>query len=457
MRPALLLLLSPAALVPQVGSSLTYPLANCWCGGFGAHAAVFDRRLWIVGGYGGGVEMPDEHGSPTALCGAGTSSEFSSRVWHHAGRNWVEISDADHPRWSPRRGLALVAGLSSSLWVIAGRDVSGGLLADVWSSQDGLVWSQVTASAAFTAREGHGALLLSGSLLLFGGHDGASELADVWSSSDGASWMQRAVTAAWSARRDFGAAVHGGKAFLVGGYGPAGALDDVWSSSDGSSWSREASGPWGTKVGPGLTSFDGYLWLMGGYKLLSTATMRHRPYQQRWSPTNAAVEVRYASKRLAFSDLELSGGNGYDVLVNSMQLGGLAQGSGVKVGDRLVSVHLYGQDRDWSAFVALDKGGIASAPVGPLTLTFEDATDHFAAYSSNWFLDDRMAYHADMWKSQDGVDWMLVSEHRWPGLPECQDSFAMLTAEAGPYGLRTRLEVLSGASGEQFYVTAAVS
>eukprot|EP00439_Symbiodinium_sp_Y106_P056719 s204_g7.t6 len=404
--------------------ALNAPVHNCWCGGFSAKTAVLGSDLWLLGGYGGGLSMADASSNSWNICGAGASTEFSARVWRYSGHTW-EVLAPQGSTFSARRGLALTAGLSK-LWVIAGRD-SGALLADVWSSPDGLVWTLETAAASFGTREGHGAAELSGDLFVFGGHDGATLLADTWSSSSGSTWTQTSATPGWAPRRDFGAVAHLGKIFLAGGYGATGLLEDVW-SGDGSSWIEElASAAWGPRAGPGLASFAEELWLFGGFRLLPTASYVPGPYQRHWSPedqisqflwlTESVARVSYASRRLALADISLSGGGGADVLVASTKRGGVADMRGVKVGDRLVSVLAFGLAEDFTAFEASPAGGLDALPAGEVVLGFIDPGS-VGTIPRKWSLDSQMPYTVDVWRSADGVTWTQQSEEFWDGLAE---------------------------------------
>ena len=65
----------------------------------------------------------------------------------------------------------------------------GGYKNDVWSSSDGVTWTQESASAAFPVRADHQVVAFNNKLWLIGGYDG-SRKNDVWSSSDGVNWYE---------------------------------------------------------------------------------------------------------------------------------------------------------------------------------------------------------------------------------------------------------------------------
>ena len=112
-------------------------------------------------------------------------------------------------------------------------------------------WTQVTKAAAFAERDGAGAATYNGKMWVLGGwaDDPAGGSAhvgynDVWSSTDGLNWTQvRPNTpgnpSVWEGRHCGGYAVFKNKIWIVGGdpllkhY-----QNDVWSSSDGVNWEQ---------------------------------------------------------------------------------------------------------------------------------------------------------------------------------------------------------------------------
>jgi leucine-zipper-like transcriptional regulator 1 len=72
------------------------------------------------------------------------------------------------------------------MWVIGGYDVNS-VKNDVWSSVDGVHWTQATAAAPFTARSSLQALVLNNQLCIVAGDD-STRTHDMWCSPDGAQW-----------------------------------------------------------------------------------------------------------------------------------------------------------------------------------------------------------------------------------------------------------------------------
>jgi leucine-zipper-like transcriptional regulator 1 len=79
-----------------------------------------------------------------------------------------------------------MAVFNGKMWVIAGYDTTS-MKNDVWSSTDGVTWTQATAAAAFTPRAQTQALVLNNQLCVVGGNDGG-RTHDMWCSPDGVQW-----------------------------------------------------------------------------------------------------------------------------------------------------------------------------------------------------------------------------------------------------------------------------
>ena len=67
------------------------------------------------------------------------------------------------------------------MWVIGGLTTGGVQHNDVWSSTDGITWTEVTDSAEWSVRELHQALVFGGKMWVVGGFDNVTYKNDVWS------------------------------------------------------------------------------------------------------------------------------------------------------------------------------------------------------------------------------------------------------------------------------------
>lgn len=168
----------------------------------------------------------------------------------------------------------------NKLWVIGGQSGSA-YKNDIWSSDDGKSWTQVSVTGTqFSGRAYHQVVTsnIGGSekLWLIGGFDGTSSKNDVWSSTDGATWTQSTLSGTpFSARQGHGlvaANIDGSeKLWLIGGFDGTKYKNDVWSSTDGANWTQ------GTLSGTPFSARQGHqvvvaniggnkkLWLIGGF------------------------------------------------------------------------------------------------------------------------------------------------------------------------------------------------
>ena len=81
-------------------------------------------------------------------------------------------------------------GFNGKLYLIAGEVgfTADTQLVDIWSSDDGTVWTLVTASPGFSPRSGHGVVVHAGEVLMIAGWP---ELHDLWASQDMLTWELR--------------------------------------------------------------------------------------------------------------------------------------------------------------------------------------------------------------------------------------------------------------------------
>ncbi len=183
-------------------------------------------------------------------------SEFFNDVWRSDdGSHWEEMTPA--AEWEGRAGLS-AASFKGKLWVLAGSqgdDVSIGgsgriFFNDVWYSNDGSVWHLATDSAPWPARAGGVALVKGGWLYLMGGEKGfvaqTDYFNDVWRTRNGVDWEE--VTgpggADWSARPGHKCAVVANHFVCMGGFGSPENPSDIWVSKDGADWTQVSDSPW---------------------------------------------------------------------------------------------------------------------------------------------------------------------------------------------------------------------
>lgn len=251
---------------PYQWTSVT--LKASFAGRDGAGAVVFGDRMWLLGGW-----NPKDKVNFPHIC--------NSEVWSSAdGLNWnLELLQAP---WEGRH-TAGYAVHDHKIWVVGGDANQRHYQNDVWSTEDGVNWTLVNDRAPWGNRVLHYTLVHDGKIWVMGGQTipqfapSAPEEAfynDVWNSEDGVSWTQVTPHAAWAPRGMIGgSAVFNGRMWILGG----GTYDtpaiptrkfynDVWSSADGMDWKRHvASAPWAPRQYHDVAVFDGRMWVMEGY------------------------------------------------------------------------------------------------------------------------------------------------------------------------------------------------
>ncbi len=114
--------------------------------------AVFDGRIWIIGG--------GQYPQPPA-----TQERLFSDVWSSAnGRDWTLVTS--QAPWLPRIHHSTVV-YADKLWVLAGHDADG-LKNDVWVSEDGARWTELP-GAPWSHRHAAATLVHNDTLWLMAG------------------------------------------------------------------------------------------------------------------------------------------------------------------------------------------------------------------------------------------------------------------------------------------------
>jgi len=129
---------------------------------YAAAVAVYGERLWLLGGAIKTPNNPPEKGYE--------HSTTYNDVWTSAdGSEWTRV--LEHAPWSPRQWFAARA-YAGKLWVIGGYDnVNAANLADVWHTQDGIHWTEVTCEGlSFSARHEPTCYVHKGSLWIVAGN-----------------------------------------------------------------------------------------------------------------------------------------------------------------------------------------------------------------------------------------------------------------------------------------------
>ncbi len=218
-----------------------------WQGRYGHQVVAFNGRQWLISGR--------------------DSFQAVEDVWSAADAvNWQ--LEVPHLSWSVPSGNReghTVAVHAGKLWILGGRNSL--FYNEVWSSPDGVNWTQETANAPWSARAYHATVVFNNRIWVIGGWNQSIPQAfnDVWSSPDGVNWTQEVAAAAWSARAVCTAAVFNNRMWIFGGSDAFGWENDVWSSSDGINWVQEtANAPWPGRVEHRSEVYRGRIWIFGG-------------------------------------------------------------------------------------------------------------------------------------------------------------------------------------------------
>jgi hypothetical protein len=203
-----------------------------------------------------------------------TSSSSSPAM---RGKIWVVLANSgivrysnDGVSWQQAAGSAPWAGqlqgpgiyFNDTMWMLMGEGEKA-----VWSSKDGVNWSphaiKTSPANQSLVRRDCGCVVFQGKIWLFGGINSTGTLTDVWSSPDGINWTQ-ATDKAWLPRWCMGAGVFHSQMWWCGGY-----FGEAWYTNDGVHWQKwkgEERNPWmgSMRLYPRLESFNNELWVLGG-------------------------------------------------------------------------------------------------------------------------------------------------------------------------------------------------
>lgn len=240
------------------------PNSNPWAQRSAFASVVFKGQIYMLGG-----ENP---------FGA------ISSVWRTPdGEHWEELLRT--APWPGRRGHAAVV-KDGYIWIYGGGSRTE-VYSDVWRSPDGIHWEQVTANAGWAPRYFFGAAAYDGSLWAAGGLDASSfsgvgpgsGRSDVWRSDDGVTWEQVSTTAAWGPNFSMGMVTHNNALWMVGGtrftQNALLGVDKAWTSTDGINWTEaNADLPFRGSV-PALRSYAGKLWFSGGLAEINQGDTRY--------------------------------------------------------------------------------------------------------------------------------------------------------------------------------------
>jgi len=162
----------------------------------------------------------------------GNGGESESENQSFATRT-VITSIATNSAQIGRRGAHSSVVFDNKVWAVSGRvfDIDGTYLGepnDVWNSDDGVDWIQVTDNANFRGRSRHSSVVFNDKMWILGGIIGTESTSEIWNSDDGINWTLVSDTSGLDFRDD-NVMVFDNKLWLID--------DEVWFSEDGVVWS----------------------------------------------------------------------------------------------------------------------------------------------------------------------------------------------------------------------------
>lgn len=137
-------------------------------------AAVFNDGLWVLGG------------SPN------TDLWRSDPEAMNTGEVWIEVDTSSSPDFFEPRVYPQVVVFDGALWLMGGLELDDyEYKNDVWRSDDGIIWTEVTDTSAFNGRFDHQVVVFDNAFWVIGGlNSGFQGTNDIWRSSDGIDWRQ---------------------------------------------------------------------------------------------------------------------------------------------------------------------------------------------------------------------------------------------------------------------------
>jgi len=238
-------------------------------GGKSNHTAiVFKNKFWIIGG--------------------GFSDIWSSTN----GIDWVR-NDLSGP-FGSREGHSTVV-YDGKLWVIGGTKGSE-QMNDVWYSEDGITWTEAASSTQFSPRTDHTTVVFDGKMYLMGGTtiQDFSPLFynDIYTSTDGINWTEVATESVFEIRANQTSLVYDNKMWVIGGWQALTnqetmeqdvvSFADVWYSENGTQWNKlNGNDSYTGRLGHASVLFENKILISGGLNIDQDDNLRSH-YNDVW-------------------------------------------------------------------------------------------------------------------------------------------------------------------------------
>jgi hypothetical protein len=176
-----------------------------------------------------------------------------------------------------------VVAFKGYIWVMGGQTLpqiapeKENFYRDVWRSKNGNNWEEVKTVEPFWPQRGligGGAVFKDRIWILGGGtYDTPANpqrkfFNDVWSSNDGVRWTQHVEHAPWHPREYHDVAVFDDKLWVLEGWNQQN-RNDVWYSAEGTNWTELPDTPWKPRHASSVFVHDGSLWVVTGNNMES--------------------------------------------------------------------------------------------------------------------------------------------------------------------------------------------
>jgi len=234
----------------------------------------------------------------------------------------METAKANFPPRAPKDKLLVYDG---KMWLV------GSGFSDVWFTEDGILWTQVSSSFPLGDREGYAVIAAFGKMWAIGGYhrDSDTRYNDIWSSTNGVDWDLEPETAPFSPRFYLELVSATDQLWLIGGNDDTTpALNDVWTSGDGVNWTPvNDAAAFPASLSHSALVFNDQLWLIQNDNTIWTSNDDGDTWTQisdgAFSHGHKGGNGRYATPAVFDGKLFLTGGtipnmSGTDLLVDDV-------------------------------------------------------------------------------------------------------------------------------------------
>ena len=374
-------------------------------------------------------------------------SKNISRIYKSAdGMNWSGPIGGIYVGNMVARDSAPLA-FKDQIYLVGGRAEILEYTNEVWSTFDGEVWTEHAIGGFYGPRYLHAMTSFNGKLYSMGGVSGdhfditTPYMNDVWSSDDGLNWTQITPEAPFQARGGHKAVNLGDRMCFVGGYGRRawgvgkqgelvvailfnviGVMGDIWCSFDGETWSEVAPNGDGfdRRHGHAVVFFNDRMWVIGG-NLSSTYYADVWNLEPTsgwvWNPEATTYGIHWADYNEVTASAPWGGRTGHAVTVHNGELY-LSAGK-TSSGEYLDDVWKSSDGSNWT----LVTDNISPDPVNDTGMD-KRAYHQMLSFDGNlWIIAGRASYHEtifdedatiyeanDIWMSEDnGATWTEVT------------------------------------------------